>query len=579
MKPRHLRLLLLLWAPAACTGEVKAPEGNVFGPTQLPGTGPGGTGSGGPGGVGTTPPAGSPNVPGQPSTPSNVGTTPPVCTSPEVGVGRWRRLTNLQYRNTVRDLLGLEADTSGFLLDTTSGPFAANAELPPQSSDIEHYADAAASLATRAVANLPKLACDPKVTGEDPCATKFIADFAARAYRRPPTAEETAALTKVYGVGKEESFTAGIRLVVEAVLQSPSFLYMAEFGAGAGGTRKLSGYEVASRLSYLLWNTMPDSGLINAAASGALDQPDAVAKEAMRLVASPRFTDTVSSFHAQMLGAEKLSQPGVVSKDPAAYPEFNDELKAAMQDETNRFLRDVFTAGDGTITSVFTATHSFPSGPLAKLYGAPAPGAGGRVDFTDGTRYGILTQGSFLASQPSVQTHYQAVLRGKSVRVNVLCQDIAPPPVGVDFSLPPGADKMTQQQLLRIHQENPSCKGCHQLMDNIGFGFENYDGIGRYRTKAADGSMIDASGDVMSSDVQGAFTGPKQLTDKLAQSQEVRACMAKQWFRFTFGREAAEADRCSLASIGAALGAGRGDVRQALIALVKSDAFRYRRGE
>jgi hypothetical protein len=562
------KLALLAFLPA-CTGQIRDPAWAPPG-AAIP-TSPG-------------PTAGAPSADGGAPAMTPVDPRPPgpepTCAAGAVGPARWRRLTTRQYRNSVRDLLGLEADTAAFLLDTTTGPFATNALLPPQSSDIEHYQGTAATLAARAVADLPRLlGCDPGAAGQDGCATRFIEAFAARAYRRPLEAAEKEALAAVYTAGKEESFTAGVRLVVEAVLQSPSFLYLAEFGTGTGAARPLSGHEISSRLSYLLWNTMPDAALFAAAAAGTLDRPEGVRAEANRLLSSPRFDEAVSSFHTQLFGTTRLVQEGVVSRNPARYPEFDPALRAAMIDETNRFVSYLFSRGDGTISTLLSATFSFPSGPLARLYGAPPPGPDGRVDFTDGSRHGILTQASFLATQPPIETAFQAVLRGKSVRFDLLCQTIAPPPMGVDFSLPPGAEKMTQQQLLRAHQVNPSCRPCHQLMDSVGFGLENYDAIGRHRTRAADGSTIDASGELIGTDVDGPFANAAELTAKLARSQDVRRCLANQWFRFALGREPTDADRCSMAALEEAFAVGGGDVRRALGALVGSDAFRYRRGE
>ncbi|MES1172030.1 MAG: DUF1592 domain-containing protein [Bacteroidota bacterium] len=578
-----LALCSALVATVGCIGVVENPAGQPVPPEGTPtppdgkpagavGTGGGGGGGGGSagisgsGGMGVVPPVSG----GSPEVSACIGA------APAVGAGKWRRLTAVQYRNTVRDLLGVEADTSAFLLDTTSGPFATNALLPPESSDVDHYRSAAEALASAAVANMAKLLnCNTTTTGEDACATRFITDFGARAYRRVLSVEEKAALTTLYTVGKEESFAAGIRLVVEGALQSPNFLYLTEYGQGTTGARKLNGPEVASRLSYLLWNSMPDPEL----AANVLDTPDAIRTQAQRLMTSARFNETLNSFHTQMLGIVKLTQPGQVSKDATAFPQFDAAMKAAMLDETTRFLSYVFSKGDGTVATILAAPYGFPTGPLVKLYNAPAGDADGRVNFTDGTRFGILTQASALATQPPVQTLFQAVQRGKSVRTNLLCQDIPPPPGDVKFGLPPGADKMTQQQLLHIHQQNPTCAPCHQLMDSIGFGLENYDAIGQYRTIAADGSAIDASGDVMRSDVAGAFRGPKELAEKLAQSQDVRSCMAKQWFRFALGRDPATQDGCSMTGVSGVLRTGRGDVREALLALVTSDAFRYRRGE
>jgi hypothetical protein len=250
-----------------------------------------------------------------------------------------------------------------------------------------------------------------------------------------------------------------------------------------------------------------------------------------------------------------------------------------MTDEARRFVEYVFTKGGGTVDALLTAPYAFPAGPLLKVYGVTTakPNADGRLDFADGTRTGILTQAAVLAAQPQLPTRYTAVHRGKMVRNNLLCQEIAPPQVAVMFKLPPNADKMSAQELLRAHQDNPSCAPCHTLLDNVGFGLENYDAIGRYRSKAADGTTIDASGDVVGSDVAGRFAGPRELVQKLAQSQDVRGCFATQWFRYTLGRDPADADACSVQGLQKALGAG--DLRQALLTFVQSDAFRFRRAD
>lgn len=530
-------------------------------------------GANGKGGSGVAGSGGAPSV-------GPVAEPPAACAkaSPSAGAGKWRRLTAAEYRRTAKDLLGVDASTAGFLPDATTGPFATNSSLVPQAGDVDAYAQSAARLGEQAITNLPKLlGCDPVAMGEDACATKFIADFGARAFRRPLSADETKTLTTVYQAGKADGFAPGVQLVVETVLQSPSFVYRTEFGdARSASVAKLSGYEVASRLSYLLWGTMPDAALFAAAKSGALDQPEGVRAEAQRLMSDARFASMAADFHTQLFGVSKLSQPGLVSK--ANVPEFDDALRAAMQDETSRLVADVFRNGDGAWQTLLTAGHSFPSGPLLKLYGvaATAVKADGRVDFTDGSRVGVLANAGVLASHPSVPTPYGAVHRGKMVRVDLLCGTVPPPPASVKFEVPADADRMPQRKLLEQHQSNPSCVGCHELMDPIGYAFEGYDGLGRLRTKYPAGDVIDTSGEIVDTDAAGSFSGPKQLVEKLAASRDVRACVAVQWFRYALGRDPVDADVCSLGALGASLAQARGDVRAGLLAFVTSDAFRLR---
>lgn len=507
---------------------------------------------------------------------------------PSVGRGQMRRLTRAQYSQTVKDLLGLDADTSGFLPDTATGPFLTNAKFSAQDADVENYAVVAEALAKRAVASVDSLTrCGSLAEGE--CAERFIKDMGKRAYRRPLSEDEVQSLRAAYEAGREDSFAFGIQLVIESLLQSPSFLYLPEFGGNPeNSVAKLTGYEVASRLSYLFTNSMPNAELFEAAEQGVLDTPDGVREQAIKLMNDASFmARAASSFHEQLLHINALGEDGAVTKESTLYPEFNQELRHAMQDETNKFVEHVFVEGDSSLETLLTAPYSFPSGALLKVYGLAASdlSEAGRYDFPEGTRAGLLTQASVMAVEPALPSRFSVVYRGNMVRTKLLCQEMPAPAEGdADFTPPEGADEMTAQELLRAHQKNPSCAGCHTLMDNIGFGFENYDAVGRYKTRAADGSEIDNSGNVLNSDVEGEFRGPVELAQRLAQSRDVRFCFAKQWFRYALGRdpqvdEKTPRDDCSLGAVANALAEGKGDVRQALLILVTSDAFRYRQGE
>jgi hypothetical protein len=564
---------IALAVAAACTGtiptaDVDAPSGGGRAGAGKPGAPTASAGSGG---------SGPPVVQVDAAACKNA----PV----SVGAGSWRRLTVAQYRATSRDLLGVDADTTGFLQDTQTGPFATNASLPVQSADVDHYADAAAAIAAKAAADPTKLlaGCDAKTTGEDACAARFIDDFGLRAFRRPLSAAEKTAFLTVYAAGKEDGFARGLGLVVEAALQAPSFLYLVEAnGATPSALHKLGGYELAARLSYLLWGTMPDATLFAAAKAGKLDDVAGVRDEATRMLADRRFVDAAAAFHAQLLGVTALGRDGVVTKDTKLYPDFDATMRAAMQAEPGKFVAYVLgPSGDGTVRSLLAGPYAFPTGPLMKVYGVSAGqlASDGHFDVKDGTRAGLLTQASTMAAHPQVPTPYRAVNRGHVVREDLLCQGVPPPMQAVKFELPAGAEKMTQQDLLRAHQQNPTCKGCHSLMDSIGFGLEAYDFVGKLRTTDEAGRPLDTSGELASTDVDGAFAGPKQLAEKLASSAKVRECLAGQWFRFALARQPADDDGCSLLAVQTTLKDGDGDVRKAVLSLVASDAFRHRRGE
>ncbi len=500
--------------------------------------------------------------------------------APSAGLGNWRRLTAEQYRNTIADLLGLSADSSAFLQDSKTGPFDTNAQLPPQSADIDNYQTAAEKVARLALQDLSALlrGCDPATQGEDACAAAFIDDFGARAYRHNLSETQRVGLQQVYLVGKQDGFAKGIELVVEAALQTPEFLYLAEFGTGSGPLRELDSYELSTRLSYLFWNSMPDAELFEKAKSGVLKTNSELAAQAERLMQGDRFLASASSFHNQLFRVERLTLPGVVTKDAKLGHEFSDALKTAMSTELESFVSYVFASGGSSVRSLLTAKVAFPTGPLLPVYGLAAPPAAGQLDVVDGSRSGILTLPGVMTAVPALPTRHQATMRGNMIRQEVLCTVVPPPDVAVNFMLPPNADELSNQELLRVHKDNPSCSGCHELMDPIGFGFERYNGVGQYIAATAAGEPVDATGYVQ--DLDGArvdFENAVELTERLAASPQVRSCMARQWFRFSMAREPNSGDECSLAAVDKVLAAGDGDVRTALLALVSSDAFRNRK--
>jgi hypothetical protein len=565
-------------ALAACTGSIERNDHGLGADAIDPATGKPirGTGAGNaesPGDPGTSGAMQSGDDPNDPAASK-------TCDTLDVGMTPLRRLTRTEYNNTVSDLLGdTTKPADEFAPDEELLGFAAGLSVSPLLA--EQYMNAAEALSVQATADLPALlGCDPAANGEDTCANAFIDAFGKSAYRRPLAGDERDGLRALYMDGKSKyDFRTGIELVVQAVLQSPDFLYRVELGKPTSTPQvvQLTGYEIASRLSYLLWNTSPTPELIAAAEAGELDTPAGIEKQARAMVADPRAHETVRSFHHQWLDLDQLD---IKSKDPMVYPEYDDALKASMIEETERYVEDVVFEQDGTVETLLTSRATFVDDNLADLYGMPAPGTSGGFAsaMLDGKqRAGLLTQASVL-SVYAKSNQSSPVHRGKFVRERLLCEQLSPPPAGL-IIVPPDPDpNASTRERFAEHSKNATCAGCHHLMDPIGFGFEHFDGIGAYRDM--DGKFtVDASGEIKDSrDANGTFDGVIELEDKLAQSQEVRECVASQWFVYAFGRSINnDLDTCSREKLFSAFAASGYKIQDLLVALATSDAFRYRR--
>ena len=497
-----------------------------------------------------------------------------------------RRLTRAQYNNTIRDLLGLTGDAAtGFGLDEDEGGFAANAKAPVKELQLEKYREAAEQLAVKALADLPRLApCAPPARPEAECLDEFLRDFGKRAYRRPLAAEETDRYRALFAIGREGAdFASGLGLVVSTMLQSPNFLYRPELGdparAGKEGT-PLSHYETASRLSYYLQNTMPDQELFAAADAGRLGTAEQVAAQARRLLESPRARDSVVSFYLQWLQVDDLL---TVEKDAEVYPMFTPELRAAMREEIEEFVDQVARrtdGGGGTLEALLTARFSFLRGPLYGLYGVPEGAGGGaaglrRTELPDGQRAGVLTMAGVLAKHGHPDQS-SPVARGYVISDRLLCVVPPEPPENVDAAVPKPDPNVSTRVRFEQHRTKPECAACHALMDPLGLAFESYDGIGRFRTM--DGRVpVDTSSELQGTDQDGAVKGAIDLVGRLAQAREVRACMARQWFRYALGRLDVEGDRPAIAAVIEAFARDGHRLPDLMVALAASHPFRFRR--
>jgi hypothetical protein len=502
--------------------------------------------------------------------------TGPAC-RPEPGPSPLRRLTRFEYDNTLRDLLGPTvvgaSPSADFPAEEVVDGFNNNASALGVSALLaERYHATALALAARATtpAELPRLlGCDPARGAEDTCARTFIERFGRRAFRRPLTAAETQRFSALYQQAKTSwDFRTAIEVVLGATLQAPAFLYRVESPAAG----PVDGWELASRLSYLFWGTMPDEALFEEAARGRLGTPAAVEVQARRLLADPRARPQLRAFVSQWLHLEDVQG---LSKDVKVYPAFAPEVGPLLAEETHRFVESVFWEGDGKLRTLLTAPHSVRNGRLAQFYGEPGPtGTFARAALDPTRRAGLLTQASFLASHAKPNDS-SPIMRGTFVRHQLLCEHLPDPPDNVVITVPAPDPRLTTRERFAQHASDPACAGCHALIDPVGLGFEHYDGVGRFRT-SENGRPVDARGALHGTDVPGPFEGAIELGAKLAGSGQVRGCAVKLWFRFAHGRTETEADGCALAELGRAFDASDGDLRELLVLLTRSPAFLQR---
>ena len=469
-----------------------------------------------------------------------------------------RRMTHAQYDNTVRDLLNdfsrpalrfpPEDYVDGFKNQLTAQG------MPPLL--VETYSTSAEKLATNAfrVGDINGLIpCKPSSAADDKCRDEFIRKFGLRAFRRPLREDEVQRYATVFATQAKASrkFFEGARVVVEAMLQSPNFLFHVESGPDG----KSTDYDIASRLSYTLWNTMPDATLFGAAARGELRTPEGREAAARRMLADPKGRQALDEFFDEWLRFDRV----INAVKGRGYNEFTPELGVAMAEETKSLLHDLVWSDKNFMTAL-TAQYSFLTDDLAAVYGVPAPkGEFDRVEFpADVRRAGILGQGSFLASTAGpISTSPTA--RGIFIRERLLCQHIPPPPPGVNTTLPDPVEGAvhTRRDLMTEHVSNPTCASCHRLMDPIGFGLENFDAIGRWRDqesvalpgRGAGGSRggrlvklpINTQGEIAGLP-NSTFTDAKQLGTILAESPICQKCIVRQMFRYSYGRLETSAD-------------------------------------
>jgi hypothetical protein len=403
-----------------------------------------------------------------------------------------------------------------------------------------------------------------------------VESFVARAFRRPLDARELIVFNGVFdnGLAQGGSYAAGLSDVIEAALQAPQFLYRIELGTPSEtpGLSRPTDFEMATRLSYLLWGSTPDSALLEAARIGQLRTKDQVLEQAQRLLADARVRDVVRFFHGQWLGIRGLDN---LVRNEQYYPTFQPGMGALFRQETEKLIENVVFEGGGNLAGLYAADFTFVNAPLAQFYGMT--GVTGdqfqRVAVDANRRLGLLTQASVLAkTTPGSRT--DPVVRGKWVFTKLLCGVVPDPPPGVP-KLEEPAPGVSVRERLAQHRAVEPCKSCHLLMDPLGFAFENYDGVGLWRD-SDNGVPVDASGEIFATDVQGSFNGAIELARKLAQSHDARSCYVGNWLTYAYGRAETEEDACTRASLEEGFESASGNIQQLLVRLTQTDAFLYR---
>jgi hypothetical protein len=544
-------------------------------------------------------PAGQPPSPGTPGDPTTgLPVAPVVPAEPEVNpcegatlqvpAPAMRRLTPEQLANSWRDVL---ADAQAApLLDAPAG-------MTITGLEVERLADAASTLVKRGK-HLTFVPCSVTGTGTAACAQGFIEAFGRVAFRRPLTPAELTWLTGRYATTRALAVTPAITfkealdVVAEIMLQAPQLSYVSEQGAVAtNGIAPLTGYERATRLSYLLWNTTPDAALLEAARVGKLDSSDGVKAEAQRLLADPRSRIVIRRFASQHLGLNASpTHPSLemLTKDTTKYPLDSPALRTAMRDESESLFERAFFDEKGSFKSVMTSKKARVNASLARLYGVSGPATDATFEWVelDANRAGLYTRAAFLTTNAS-DLQASPTLRGVEIYRHALCLSLSDPPANVDNTpLKPTAGALSVRAQIDQRTQEAVCQSCHAVINPVGHTLGHFDAIGAWQTNdtGTQAGMpfsvpVDATATLHAGDVTGAISGGVQLSDALAKSRMATDCMADSFVTRALDRKASPAEACIQYRARKTL-RDTDDMRQVLLTLLSSDeALHIQRGQ
>ena len=592
---------------AGCSGKIESETGSggssasggTGGSSSNPG-GSGGTGSPGSGGGGSSRSGGTngsggssngsggngaPGSGGTPVTGGSGGAIDPgtIVTNPPAfapAPGMVRRLTRTQFRNALNDVFGYAVDISKVDADSWDSNFATISASVVVTSDqgAEQYNTAVESAVDVVFSNATKrsqfIGCTPTGQSSDTCLRGYLQKLGLRAWRRPLTSAELDGLGTLAASASTTlgSAVEGARWATVELFESPNFLYRPELGAASsGGSLRYTPYEMAGRLSFLLWNSLPDQTLLDQAASSTLGTADQIRTAATRMLGTTAGRESVGNFAEEYLRLDRIATQ---AKDPALFPAYTTTLQAAMV----RDVRDTWTSlvfdDQTSLMDLFTTTKVVVNSELAKLYGLDTTGLTTTTFKTmtlpaNGPRAGVLTKAGVLSEFANQQTG-SPTLRGKFIRESLACQTVPPPPPGVNTAAVdlPTDVPMTKRQRLEAHRSASACAGCHALMDPLGLPLESFDAIGAYRT-TDNGLPVDPSGTF---DGQ-AVADARGLGMTASQSVTVTQCLVRRFYSYAMGYKERDVDGSVLNTLASSFNGSGFKMRDLILAVVTSDAF------
>jgi hypothetical protein len=548
---------LALALALGCTGTI--PQGN--GDRRSPGNDPNNPDGTGKGGAGPAP-----------SSP---------CGTADIPRARTWRLTNAQFKNTAQAVFGFTGPTTDQLPpDGQPEGFANQADrLSVQPLLASKYVLATDEIAASVVARSGEfLKCPLAGLASGTCLRDFLTTTGTRAWRRPLTPAEINKYSALFAtIAPATGPEGGFKGVVQALMLSPNFLFRTELGSDArpGATTALTDYELASAVSYMLLDGPPDATLMDLAAANKLHDPAALAAQVKRLLAGAQSPGIIGGFFRQWLYFDTLAG---MPKDADLFPAYTPELVADLLAENQAFLQGVLfdPAGDHSIKTLLTAGYGYVNSRTAPLYGVQATGTAlVKTNLPAAQRRGLLTEAAFIAGA-SDPDETNLPTRGRIVREQVLCEDVAPPPGNFSFDEAKITPDMLNREKFLVHTTNPACAACHSLFDGIGFAMEQYDPIGRFRTMDK-GKTIDATGTVMLSDGTLSFSSYVDFVDQIAKRPQTFQCVATQYDAYATGRAPSTIGQCEATAIGKAFAGGGYQLDALVAAIVTSPNFALRR--
>ena len=510
-----------------------------------------------------------------------------------------RRLSTLQYKNTMRELYDFTEEDE-FLLDFPAvfslDGFNNNAQMnTPHLALVESYQRASLSVTKFLLEEDFFDVCDE----DEECIEEWLYEQIERLWRRPLVETEKQDFWNLYNSFLQEvEYEIALQLVFQYALQAPDFIYFVELGDASQKTEfgiPLTTWELATRMSYFLWNAPPDEELIEAAQNGSLNNEEEIIAQAWRMVEDPRARNSIEDFHSQWLELDKV---GSTSLDFALYDietfgydhsdYLHQILQPDMQMETKVFIDDIIFHRSGLLSEIFLASTQYTTEPLSVLYGVEISDDANvrewenefgeirelyEVDLPSDERAGVLTHLGILNSH-STPKYPSPIKRGVFIKERILCQPIGSPPSDIPPLESSTVEPQTNRERYAIHSQSPVCSSCHKSIDGLGFPFEHYDAIGQYRTHDNE-HLVNAQGEIFGTDVDGEVENAIELTQKFAQSRSVHDCYADQMFRYAFGRSSTNTDKPTLNNLKDHFWSTEGNIAELMVLLVSSHKFRH----